>query len=330
MTLGWGIVGLGRAADTLVTPAIVADPNSRLVAAISRDQAKADEFVARHGGGTGGTDFEAMLANPDVDVVAITSPNALHPSQALAAAEAGKHVFCDKPLAPNAGDAERILEACAKAGVRIGMDFQTRHHACFQEARRIIESGEIGDVLAIQVDASPGDAPLGGWRTDPELAGLGAVNNIAVHIYDLLRFLSGADVTEVVALFEVGREDALERLPMVMMRFDSGALAYANGNQRLPFPLNDIVIYGSTGRIDGRSITRPQTEGQMRIKTAAGERSGDYQSHDCYNRTVKAFSEAVLAGRDPNPSGLDGLRSVQLTDAIRRSASEGRVIELRS
>jgi 1,5-anhydro-D-fructose reductase (1,5-anhydro-D-mannitol-forming) len=330
MTLGWGIVGLGRAADTLVTPAIIADPNSRLVAAVSRDQDKADAFVARHGAGTAGTDFEAMLANPDVDVVAITSPNALHPSQAIAAAQAGKHVFCDKPLATTVTEAERVLEACAAAGVRIGIDFQTRHHACFQEARQVIESGEIGDVIDVQIDAAPGDVPLGGWRTDPELAGLGAVNNIAVHIHDVVRFLVGSEVAEVSAMFEVGRDDALERLPMVLMRFDSGALAFANGNQRTPYPLNDIVIHGSSGRIDGRSITRPQTDGQMRILTASGERTGSYSSHDAYIRTVRAFSEAVLAGRDPNPSGLDGLRSVQLTDAIRRSAREGRVIELQA
>ena len=330
MTLRWGIVGLGRAADTLVTPAILADQNSRLVAVVSRDQKKADAFAERHGGAAAGTDYEAMLANPDVDVVAITSPNALHPEQAIAAARAGKHVFSDKPLASTAADAERVLEACAAAGVRIGMDFQTRHHACFQEARQVIESGKIGEILAIQVDASPGDAPLGGWRTNPELAGLGAVNNIAVHIYDVLRFLVGAEVTEVSAMFEVGREEALERLPMVLMRFENGALAFANGNQRTPFPLNDIVIYGSTGRIDGRSITRPQTEGQMRIVTAAGERTGQYASHDAYIRTVRAFTEAVLAGRDPNPSGLDGLRSVQLTDAIRRSAREGCMVELQA
>lgn len=328
MTLGWGIVGLGRAADTLVSPAILADSNSRLVAVVSRDQAKADEFAARHGGAAAGTDYAAMLANPEVDVVAITSPNALHASQAIAAAQAGKHVFCDKPLAPNAADAEQVLEACAAAGVRIGMDFQTRHHACFQEAHQVIESGEIGEIIAVQVDASPGDAPLGGWRTNPELAGLGAVNNIAVHIYDVVRFLVGSEVTEVSAMFEVGREDALERLPMVLMRFASGTLVYANGNQRTPYPLNDLVIYGSTGRIDGRSITRPQTEGQMRILTAAGERTGQYSSHDAYVRTVRAYSEAILAGRDPNPSGLDGSRSVQLTDAIRRSAREGRVVEL--
>jgi 1,5-anhydro-D-fructose reductase (1,5-anhydro-D-mannitol-forming) len=328
MTLGWGIVGLGRSADTLVAPAITADPASRLVAAVSRDAARASAFAERHGAPTAGTDLAAMLADPAVDVVAITSPNALHAEQAIAAARAGKHVYCDKPLATSGRDAERVLEACATAGVRIGMNFQTRYHACFREARAIIERGEIGEVIAVQVDSSSGDVHFAGWRAEPDLAGLGAVNNIAVHLYDLLRYLLAAEVREVSALFDTGRDGGLERVPMVLMRFSSGVLAYANGNQRTPFPLNDIVIHGTTGRIDGRGITRPQREGEMRVLTAAGERVGQYASHDVYERTVAAFSAAVLAGRDPDPSGLDGLRSVQLTDAIRRSAREGRLIEL--
>ena len=82
MTLGWGIIGLGRAADTLVAPAIAADPNSRLVAAVSRDTDRARAFAERHNAALATTDFAAMLADPGVDVVAITSPNALHPEQA--------------------------------------------------------------------------------------------------------------------------------------------------------------------------------------------------------------------------------------------------------
>jgi 1,5-anhydro-D-fructose reductase (1,5-anhydro-D-mannitol-forming) len=326
MTLGWGIIGLGRAADTMVAPSVAADPNSRLVHVVSRDEGRGKAFGDRHGAARSGTDFDAMLADPEVDVVAVTSPNAFHPAQIIAAAAAGKHVLADKPLAPDAAEAQRVIDACSAAGVRIGMNFQTRHHGCFQDARKVIKNGEIGDILSIQVDASPGHAPIGGWRADPELAGLGAVNNIAVHIYDLLRFLTDSEVTEVSAMFETGREAKLEILPMVLMRFASGALAFANGNQLTPMPLNDIVIHGTAGRIDGRGITRDHKEGQMRIVTAAGERTEQYRTHDCYERLVKAFSQAILEGRDPDPSGVDGLRCVQITDAIRKSAREGLVV----
>jgi 1,5-anhydro-D-fructose reductase (1,5-anhydro-D-mannitol-forming) len=326
MTLGWGIIGIGRAADTLVAPGITADPNSRLVHVVSRDAGRGKAFGDKHGAVRSGTDFDAMLADPEVDVVAVTSPNAHHPAQVIAAAAAGKHILSDKPLAPDAAEAERVIAACSAAGVRIGMNFQTRHHSCFQVAKQVIDSGEIGDIISIQVDASPGHAPVGGWRADPELAGLGAVNNIAVHIYDLLRFLTNSEVTEVSAMFETGREAKLELLPMVLMRFASGALAFANGNQFTPMPLNDIVIHGTTGRIDGRGITRPMAEGEMRIVTAAGERTEHYQTHDCYIRLVKALSQAILDGRDPDPSGVDGLRCVEITDAIKRSAREGLVV----
>jgi 1,5-anhydro-D-fructose reductase (1,5-anhydro-D-mannitol-forming) len=328
VTLGWGIIGIGRAADTLIAPAIAADANSRLVHVVSRDAGRGKAFAEKQGAAKSGTDFDAMLADKDVDVVCVTTPNALHPEQIIAAAKAGKHVLADKPLAPNGTEAKRVIDACNAAGVRIGMNFQTRHHGCFQEAKEVIESGEIGDIVAAQIDGGPGYAPLGGWRADPELAGLGSVNNIAVHLYDLLRFLVGSEVTEVSAMFDVGREAKLEIMPMVLMRFASGALAYANGNQLTAMPLNDIVIHGTKGRIDGRGITRNWKEGEMRIATAAGERSGKYQTYDCYDRLVAAFSKALIDGRDPNPSGVDGMRCVQITDAIQKSAREGRVVQV--
>jgi 1,5-anhydro-D-fructose reductase (1,5-anhydro-D-mannitol-forming) len=325
MTIGWGIIGPGNVAERWLAPAITKDPNSELVALVSRDAGRATAFAAKHGARSSGTDYGEMLANPDVDVVLITTPNAHHVEQVIAAAAAGKHVLCDKPLGGNAAEAQRAVEACRKAGVRLGLNFQTRHHSCFEEAKRVIEAGEIGEIVSAQIDASPGARPPVGWRTDPELAGMGSVNNIAVHIYDVLRYLIGSEVTEVSALFDIGRESEIELLPLVLMRFQNGALAYANGNQATFSPLNDVVFNGTRGRISGRGITRPGIEGDMAIVTESGERTAHYSSVDCYERTVAAFSRAILAGEDPNPSGVDGLRNVQLTDAIRESARQGRV-----
>ena len=182
--------------------------------------------------------------------------------------------------------------------------------------------------MEVQIDSSSGTNPFLGWRAETELAGLGATNNVAVHLYDLLRFLVGSDVAELTALLDTGRRAELERLPMVLMRFANGAMAYANGNQATPYPLNDIVIHGSKGRIDGRDITRPMREGTMRVVTEAGERTKHYSTHDCYQRTVAAFSAALRKGEEPSPSGLDGLRCVQITDAIAISAREGRTVSV--
>jgi 1,5-anhydro-D-fructose reductase (1,5-anhydro-D-mannitol-forming) len=330
MALGWGIIGPGGVADEDMAPAIAADPNSTLIAVVSRDRGRAEAFATKHGARSAGTDYSAMLANPDVDAVLVTTPNGLHSEQVVAAARAGKHVLCDKPLGLTAAEAQLAVEECAKAGVRLGMNFQTRHHSCFQEARRAIKAGEIGEIVYAEVNASPGARRPGGWRTDLRIAGLGSVNNIAVHMYDLLRFLFDDEVAEVTALFDVGREPTLEVLPMVLLRFKKGGMAYANGNQVTFRPLNDIAVHGTEGRIDGRGITRPGREGDMTIVTASGEKSSHWSTKDCYARLVAAFSEALLAGRDPNPSGADGLRNVLITDAIVRSAREGKVATVES
>ncbi len=327
--IGWGIIGPGRIADTAMAPAINALPESRLVGVVSRDRGRAEAFAKKHNAAHTYTDYADLLRDRDVNVVLITTPNALHAEQAIVAAQTGKHVLCDKPLATSASDAERVLAVCRKAGVRLGINFQTRHLPCFGEVRRLISDGEIGKVLVVQLEVSAGPAPLKGWRTDPALAGLGSVNNIAVHAYDLLRYLLGSEVTEVAAMFDTGRTGQLETLAMVLLRFANGTMAYVNGNQTTPNFQADVDIYGTTGRIVGDHLTRPGHDGELRVLTEKGETVTPYSNTDAYQRVVADFNSAVLHEREPHASGLDGLRSVQLTDAIARSVREGTVVELR-
>lgn len=327
--LGWGIIGPGRIADTAMAPAINTLPESRLAAVVSRDRSRADAFAKKHNAARAYTDYAEMLRDPAVDVVLITTPNALHAAQAVAAARAGKHILCDKPLATSAADAAGVVEECRNAGVRLGINFQTRHQACSVETKRLIDAGEIGKVLVMQLEVSAGAAPLGGWRTDAALAGLGSVNNIAVHAYDLLRYLLSSEVTEVMAMFDTGRTDRLETLTMTLLRFANGTMVYVNGNQQTPNYQADLDIYGTKGRIVWDHLTRPWLEGELRVLTERGETVTPYSNKDAYQRTVAAFNDAVLRHAEPNASGLDGLRSVQLTDAIARSAREGVLVELR-
>ncbi len=313
-----------------MAPAISASEESHLQAIVSRDEGRARAFAEKHRAAKAYTDYNAMLADPNVDVVLVTTPNGLHADQVVAAAHAGKHVLCDKPLGLSVGDAQRAVDECRKAGVRLGINFQTRHHTCFQEARRAIAAGDLGDVLVIQLETGAGADGLKGWRTDPALAGLGCINNVGVHAYDLLRFLLDAEVTEVVAMLDVGRKADLETLAMALLRFDNGALAYVNANQKIADHQPDIDVYGTAGRIVGHNISRPWlTDGELRILTGKGETVTHHSSLDAFARTVHAFNQSVLEGTEPNASGLDGLRSAQLTEAMARSARDGRVVELK-
>ena len=116
--LGWGIVGLGRIATNAIAPAVTTAPNSTLAGVVSRDAAKAKEFADRFGAAAAYDDYQALLDDPAVDVVYLATPNAMHADQVVAAAEAGKHVLCDKPLATTVADAESAVAACGAAGVR--------------------------------------------------------------------------------------------------------------------------------------------------------------------------------------------------------------------
>ena len=323
---GWGLIGTGRIADDRILPAINAYPGNKLVAVVSRSAERAQQFAQKFGAQHAYTDLAAMLRNPDVTVVAIHTPNAHHAEQAIAAARAGKHVFCDKPMATSVADAERIVSACERAGVKLGVNFHNRYMQCFIDAQKVIASGEIGEVLVVQIEASPGARPggrLGTWRLDADVAGLGTTYSIGVHIYDILRYMLSSEVETVSALFDTPR-GVMEETNLSTLRFKNGALVQVNINEKAPNPHNDFVVYGSKGRITGRGVTRSRASGELQILTNDGKsRRTEFPVTNAHEACVISFSKALLEGREPSPSGIDGLRSVQLTEAMARSASDG-------
>jgi 1,5-anhydro-D-fructose reductase (1,5-anhydro-D-mannitol-forming) len=329
---GWGLIGTGKIADERVLPAINSYAGNRLVGVVSREQSRADAYAAKFGAQHAYTRFEDLLRNPDVTVVAIHTPNSQHAEQAIAAARAGKHVFCDKPMATSVADAQRMIEECDKAGVKLGINFHNRHMPGFIDARRIIDSGEIGDVQIVQIEASPGlrsGTRTATWRVDAGMAGLGTTMSIGVHIYDILRYLLSSEIVDVSAFFDTPR-GVMEETNLSMFRFANGVMAQVSVHEKTPYPHNDFVIYGSRGRIIGRGLTRSRAGGEMQVIGADGRsRTTEYPAINAHEACVVDFSKALLEGREPCASGIDGLRSVQLTAAMAQSAWEGVHVALR-
>lgn len=330
---GWGLVGTGRIADDRVLPAINSYAQNRLVGVVSRDPARAQAFAQKFGALNAYTSYEELLRNPEVTVVAIHTPNALHAEQAIAAARAGKHVFCDKPMATSAVDAERMIRECERAGVKLAVNFHNRHMPCFVDVRRIIESGGIGAVKLVELEASPGARPgarLVTWRVDPGMAGLGTTMSIGVHVYDILRYFLDSEIEAVTAFFDTPR-GVTEEVNLSTFRFANGAMAQVRVHENAPHPHNDFVIYGAAGRITGRGLTRSRAGGVLEVIGADGKtRNTDYPATNAHEACVVDFSKALIEGREPRASGVDGLRSVQLTDAMARSAWEGVHVRLAS
>lgn len=331
MALGWGIVGIGRIADTQMAPAISALGPGSLVAVVSRDQGRSEAFAERHGARRAYTSYEQLLGDSEVDVVLVATPNSLHSDQVVLAAQAGKHVLCDKPLAVSVAAARRAVSACEAAGISLGINFQTRHHPCFEEVKRLLEGGAIGQPLLIQVQASVSIAALSGWRADTGLAGLGAIYNIGVHAYDLLRYLTSAEVRSVTAMFEVGAARQLERLAMVILEFDNGVRAYVTANQYVPGYPNRFEAFGSEGSIRVTDMPRLWVRGRLELTRVRGNRVIDYQGigdNLAYRRAVVDFDESARTGKPARATGLDGVRSAELSDAIARSVHQGMTVTL--
>jgi len=329
VSLGWGIIGIGNIVKGTIAPAMVGESSCELVAAVSRDNARAKDFATAFGARYAYTDYEEMLANPAVDAVFIATPNGLHADQVVAAALAGKHVLCDKPLAINVPDAFRAVEACQQAGVKLGVNFHNRHLQWVADVSGLIGDGTIGTVQVVELEVSSGVRTWDNWRADRGMAGLGSIHNVGVHGLDFLRVILRAEPVEVMAMFDrPATSDVVESLGLVLIRFDNGTLAYCNFNESVANPVNELRIFGSTGRMIGRGFTRSRIDGDLTILTGSSERRTDYPAPDAHRLSVVAFTVAVLSGEEPNASGLDGLRSAQLCDAIERSVNERRLVEV--
>lgn len=322
--LGWGVIGIGGIVTGTIAPAMQAEPDCELVAGVSRDPARAAAFAQTFGARRAYTDYQDLLADPEVEAVLIATPNAFHAEQVAEAAAAGKHVLCEKPLATNAADAARAVEACARAGVKLGINFHNRQVPWVRDTAALIGTGAIGEVIAAQVHVGSGPRHYDNWRADPAIAGLGTVHNVGVHALDFLRVILHDEPVEVSALFRPPPSSGqVEMLALISLRFDHGALAFCNCNETLPYPLNSIEIYGTKGRVFGTRLTRARSGGTLTLLNEAGESERHYPAVEAHRLTLAAFTRAVLEDLEPDPSGLDGLRSAQLCEAIARAASQG-------
>jgi len=222
--LGWGLVGTSTIAREWMIDAIRAQAGNDVVAVLSRDAQRGAGFASEFGIARAYTSMEALLADPAVDAVYISTTNELHAQQAIAAAAAAKHVLCEKPLAMNLVDARAIVDACRDAGVVLGTNHHLRNAASHQAIRELVRTGAIGTPLFARVfHAVQLPQHLQGWRVHKPEAGGGVVLDITVHDADTLRFVLDAEPLDAVAMTR--GDGSVESGAMAVLRFDNGVLA---------------------------------------------------------------------------------------------------------
>jgi 1,5-anhydro-D-fructose reductase (1,5-anhydro-D-mannitol-forming) len=341
LALGWGIVSAGNHPDLKIAPAINAAQDAKLVAVCSRDPGRADAFAEKHGAKAAYPSLDDMLEDSRVDSVFICSPNALHASQGLDAAAAGKHVLCEKPMTTTHDDAIALVRGCRERGVKLGVGYHLRTHPGHILVRQAIAGGALGNITLAQSQwgfgvrgqgPPPPRTGLRQWWDQPELiGGASTMMGTGVHAADLLRFLLGQEVVEVAAITDGQTADIpLEQLATMCLRFEGGAIGTVCCGRVLPDSRNDFTVYGSDGRVSGRATLWEARQGSVDVVSETVNRSQEYADEYLGNfiSELQDFHQAVEEDREPAASGVDGLRMVEVTLAMIESASTGRTVKV--
>ncbi len=225
--LTWGILGTGAIARTLAQ-GIAASERGTLLAVASRTQATADRFGDEYGVARRYPSYEALLADTDIQVVYIALPNHLHADWAIRAAQAGKHILCEKPLTATYAEAQGVIEAARQQDVFLMEAFLYRHHPQTARLKEILASGEIGEVGLIEASFSfalaPDQTPQNNTRLMLDAAG-GGIMDVGCYPVSLARLIAGEEPAEVTGVARIGAESRVDEWALADLRFPYGALA---------------------------------------------------------------------------------------------------------
>jgi UDP-N-acetyl-2-amino-2-deoxyglucuronate dehydrogenase len=335
----YGIVGCGHIAKKHVD-AIAATEGAELAAVCDTDPARIAPFVKE--GIRGYTDLEQMLKDGAVDVVSICTPSGLHAELAVRAAEAGKHVVVEKPMAMNLDEADRMIAACEKNGVLMTVVHPNRFRPAVMELKRRMEEGAFGTIghanATVRWNRNQAYYDQAPWRGTRAMDG-GVLMNQAIHNLDLLLWLLGE--VEEVASYQATRIRRIEAedTSVSVLRFKSGALGVIEAAVTV-YPRNleeSLAIFGEKGTavIGGPTANwiktwrfADLTEEESRATIARVEKDPyGVPGHRCI---IEDMTEAVRTGRRPKITGEDGRRALELAVACNRAAAFGRPVRLDS
>jgi predicted dehydrogenase len=322
----WGILSTAKIGRTKVVPGMMKSPLCNVVAVASRQEEAARDMAAELGIAKAYGSYEALLADPEIEAIYNPLPNHLHVPMTLAAAAAGKHVLCEKPIAITAAEAEALREASSQ--VLIAEAFMVRHHPQWLKAREIVRSGQVGELRAMQVLFSYFNADPSNIRNKADIGG-GGLLDIGCYAVVAGRYLFEAEPERVVALIDRDPALGVDRMSSALADFGGGRqLAFTVSTQAVPF--QRLQALGTKGRIEIEIPFNAPPDVPTRIFVDDGAQHGDRSAQaiefpvvDQYGLQGEAFSRAVR-GEEPLAYGVqDALQNMRILDALARSEKSG-------
>jgi predicted dehydrogenase len=318
----WGILSTAKIGRTKVVPGMMKSSSCDVVAVASRDEANARSMADELGIAKAYGSYEALLADPEIEAIYNPLPNHLHVPMTLAAAAAGKHVLCEKPIAVTAEEAGKLKEASGR--VLIAEAFMVRHHPQWQQARELVRKGEIGGLRAMQVVFSYFNADPANIRNRADIGG-GGLLDIGCYAVVAGRYFFEAEPIRVIALIDRDPAFGVDRTSSALVDFGEGRqLAFTVSTQAVPF--QRLQALGAKGRIEIEIPFNAPPDQPTRIHADDGSLHGNRSARtiefpvvDQYQLQGEAFSRAVR-GAEPLAYGVeDALWNMRILDALAQS-----------
>lgn len=322
----WGILGTADINRVSFLPAMK-EAGGEVVAIGSRSKEKAERFAAEWGISRAYGSYEAVLDDPDIEAVYIPLPNTMHGEWIAKAAQAGKHVFCEKPLTLTAREAEEAVAACRQAGVLLAEAFVYHYHRQTKAVRRLLESGAIGEVkhtdalMQYFFNRDPKDI-----RLSRELGG-GALNDVGCYVLSWARLVMGGS-PEAVAAVSVPDPSGVDATTTALLRFSSGRTASVTCGIRM-MGGQHARVYGTNGVLEVSHPFHPRQGATLVVRRgdAVEDHSLQLENHSFTDAIVR-FQECVRTGEPLEVPGEELVEQARLLEACRRAAEEGGWVNL--
>ena len=331
MTINWGIIGCGAIADKCTARAMKEAKGSKLVAVMRRDLDKCRAFAEQWGVPRYYGTVDEILKDEEVNAVYVATPIYAHLEQTIAAAEAGKHVLVEKPMAMTSSECQEMMDACEANGVKLMVAFYQRFNARHQKMRQMLAEDQIGQVVAARIQFGQYYPEIeGSWRQIPEQGGGGTIMDTGSHCIDTLRMVLGAEVNAVSALMDtLVFKYPVDDTTSILLKFDNGAHGLVTSYFTTPdvdhYSLNILEVYGTGGRIVTSPINDKNSHGFLKIWTNE-EWNEFYFDHNTHVAMIEDFVQAVEEGRETAIPGKEGLIGMQVIEAAVESARTGAVV----
>jgi xylose dehydrogenase (NAD/NADP) len=328
--LRWGLICTATINQAMI-PSVLASERSDLVAVASRDLGRAQDYARKWDIPRAHGSYQALLDDPDVDVVYNALPNALHCEWTVKAADAGKHVLCEKPLALSLEEVDRIIEAAERNKVVVLEAFMYRYHPQIFKVRDLIRAGAIGDLRLVHATFSWSLEPEGGEELhmllNPALGG-GSVWDVGCYPVSFAQALVGADPVEVFG-WQVLSDTGVDLTFAGQMRFADGVLAQFHSSFQAPERwVAEVTGSQGTLRLDEPWRHQPDEPAVIRLRRDDGQEVVEVEDVDAYLCEVEAIADCILKGAESPYSLSQSRGNVATITALLESARQGKPLQV--